>query len=486
MERLMMKVASVISAFIFLQVTVCEGATGSVYSKKLFKKLFEDEGYNHNVRPVLSVNTVTEVRMLLYVAQVLDMDERQQTLTTNMWVTYVWKDEFIHWDPEEWGNVTKLKVDSELLWMPDITLYNCAADNYIPYLTKKICIIYNDGNINWASPVIMKSHCNIDVTHFPFDKQSCELKFGPWQYDGTEVNLTGTGDTSVFISDGEWDMKGLDVRQDVNFYPDAPGIPYTDVVYTMHFKRRSLYYVFNLVMPCVLVAGITILGFVLPADSGEKVSLGITVLLSLTVFLLLIAESMPPSSHVPVIGQYYAATMLLVSISIMLTVIVLNLHHRGPTCRPVPRWMRRIFLNKLAPILRLHPRPSQRNKAVSKDHKIFMRMQESETSIMDLTTPLHQNHQTPGDESPIRAMHNTTRNLHRDGPERACCRQQIDILRRMMDHMRVVREHYDSLDHSDFIRGEWKQVAQVVDRLFMIFYILGTISTLLIIFIQLS
>ncbi len=112
-------------------------------------------------------------------------------------------------------------------------------------------------------------------------------------------------------------------------------------------------------------------------------------------------------------------------------------------------------------------------------------MQESETSIMDMTTPLHQNHQSPGDESPIQGI-SSGRYLHKDGPERACWRQQSDILRRMMDHMRVIREHYDGAEHSEFIRGEWKQVAQVVDRLFMIFYLLGTIATLLIIFIQLG
>ena len=63
-----------------------------------------------------------------------------------------------------------------------------------------------------------------------------------------------------------------------------------------------MYYVFNLLVPCILIASITLLGFLLPVDSGEKVSLGITVLLSLTVFLLLIAQSMPPSSVVPIIG----------------------------------------------------------------------------------------------------------------------------------------------------------------------------------------
>ena len=68
-----------------------------------------------------------------------------------------------------------------------------AADNYVPFFNKKISIVHYDGKVNWASPVIFKSHCNIDVTQFPFDKQSCQLKFGPWQYDVSEVNLSGTG-----------------------------------------------------------------------------------------------------------------------------------------------------------------------------------------------------------------------------------------------------------------------------------------------------
>ena len=80
-----------------------------------------------------------------------------------------------------------------------------------------------------------------------------------------------SGDKSVFTSDGEWDMLDLDVETITSNYPDAPQYTYKDVLYTVHFKRRSMYYVFNLVMPCVMVSGITILGFVLPADSGEKV-----------------------------------------------------------------------------------------------------------------------------------------------------------------------------------------------------------------------
>jgi hypothetical protein len=79
--------------------------------------------------------------------------------------------------------------------------------------------------------------------------------------------------------------------------------PYPDITYTLHLKRRASFYIFNLLIPCMMISFLAPLGFYLPADSGEKVSLGVTVLLALTVFQLLVAESMPPSENVPLIGE---------------------------------------------------------------------------------------------------------------------------------------------------------------------------------------
>jgi hypothetical protein len=46
-------------------------------------------------------------------------------------------------------------------------------------------------------------------------------------------------------------------------------------------------------------------GFWLRPDSGEKITLGLTVLLSLSVFMLLIAENTPATSFfVPLLGKY--------------------------------------------------------------------------------------------------------------------------------------------------------------------------------------
>ena len=50
--------------------------------------------------------------------------------------------------------------------------------------------------------------------------------------------------------------------------------PYLDITFVVRIRRRTLYYFFNLIVPCLLIASMAVLGFTLPPDSGEKLSLG--------------------------------------------------------------------------------------------------------------------------------------------------------------------------------------------------------------------
>jgi len=81
--------------------------------------------------------------------------------------------------------------------------------------------------------------------------------------------------------------------------------------------------------------------FLLPPESGEKITLTITILLALTVFLQLITEYTPKASKtLPLIGLYFNFNLILVLCSIILTIIVLNFQFRGPKRQRVPKWAR--------------------------------------------------------------------------------------------------------------------------------------------------
>lgn len=97
-------------------------------------------------------------------------------------------------------------------------------------------------------------------------------------------------------------------------------------------------------------------------NSGEKIALCISILLSLTVFFLLLADIIPPTSLVvPLIGKYLLFTMVLVSLSIIVTVVVLNVHFRSPSTHTMAPWVQRMFLGLLPRLL------CMRRPAVNRD-----------------------------------------------------------------------------------------------------------------------
>ena len=49
--------------------------------------------------------------------------------------------------------------------------------------------LFHDGLVEWKPPAIYHSSCEMDVEYFPFDEQTCVMKFGSWTYDGFQVVL---------------------------------------------------------------------------------------------------------------------------------------------------------------------------------------------------------------------------------------------------------------------------------------------------------
>lgn len=73
-------------------------------------------------------------------------------------------------------------------------------------------VLFSTGVINWIPPGMFKSTCKINILWFPFDEQSCDLKFGSWTYASVALDLVikdpRGGDTQSFIRNGEWDLIG--------------------------------------------------------------------------------------------------------------------------------------------------------------------------------------------------------------------------------------------------------------------------------------
>ncbi|XP_059377691.1 neuronal acetylcholine receptor subunit non-alpha-2-like isoform X3 [Carassius carassius] len=259
----------------------------------LLRDLFQ--GYQRWVRPVQHANHSVKVRFGLKISQLVDVDEKNQLMTTNVWLWQEWLDYKLRWNPVNYGGITSIRVPSESIWLPDIVLYENADGRFEGSLMTKAIVRYN-GMITWTPPASYKSACTMDVTFFPFDRQNCSMKFGSWTYDGNMVELVLINqqvDRRDFFDNGEWEILSATgvrgSRRDGH-------LSYPYITYSFILKRLPLFYTLFLIIPCLGLSFLTVLVFYLPSDEGEKVSLSTSVLVSLTVFLLVIEEIIPSSS----------------------------------------------------------------------------------------------------------------------------------------------------------------------------------------------
>jgi nicotinic acetylcholine receptor len=129
--------------------------------------------------------------------------------------------------------------------------------------------------------------------------------------------------------------------------------PIITITFFIDLKRKTLFYTFNLIIPCVCLCFLVSLTFYLPSQSGEKVSLCISILLSLTFFVLLLYDLIPATSMVvPLIGKYILFTIVLVTFSIVCTVVILNVNSRSTRFNGyMPYWAKKVFLKILPKFL---------------------------------------------------------------------------------------------------------------------------------------
>nr|CAD2158171.1 unnamed protein product [Meloidogyne enterolobii] len=325
--------------------------------ENLYKKLLNLQNYEKNVRPTKHHLLPTNVTFGVLLNQIVEMDEKNQILTTRCWINVNWIDYRLAWNVSEWEGIEQIYAPHHRIWLPDIILINNAAHDYRGSLLSTDVIITNAGNVTWLLSALFKSNCAINVKYYPFDDQECTLKFASWgSHDSREIDIgltTDQGDLSNYLNSTEFDLLSFKAERRLIRFSTDKVASWPMIIATIKMRRRPLFYVFNHIIPCVLISSMALLGFCMPPETGEKINMLNTVILSMGVYLQSIIESIPPTSEtVPLIGIYYVASLAIVCLATAMNVYTLNVHRRGITNQSrVPWWMRKYILGYLATIL---------------------------------------------------------------------------------------------------------------------------------------
>ncbi|XP_052071098.1 neuronal acetylcholine receptor subunit non-alpha-2-like [Mytilus californianus] len=230
-----------------------------------------------------------------------------------------WTDASLVWTPSSYGGLSSINVPQSDIWIPDLFIIN-QAEKFTPFgksLDTKLSVSHF-GLVTWYPGNVMKVKCSPNLENFPFDRQSCSIQVVAFGSSSTEVMFVisqTTVNTDFFATNKEWtlDSSSLEV--------ESKG----QVTVTLNIKRSWLYFTVTVLIPIYVIGLLIPLVFLLPVDSGERVSFSTSIFLSFTVVLTLVNSEIPSlSDPIPAIMLYIAVLTIISGVTVVINVAILT------------------------------------------------------------------------------------------------------------------------------------------------------------------
>ncbi|XP_046574632.1 neuronal acetylcholine receptor subunit alpha-7-like [Haliotis rubra] len=309
-------------------VTTTSADTMDIQSRLSKEKMTD---YILTVPPIIN-GTTLNITIDFNLGTLVDLNEKDQSLTLDGWLDVDWTDPRLAWSVSEY-NTTEVCFKQKQTWLPSLVITNTLKERKVMGYDDLLLYVSHDGHVTWYPGDIYKTRCMVDVTSFPFDYQTCTISVGLW-LSNDKVRLQVSPDRSEEITsdkpNSEWEIVKLSkhVRND-------------EVEIVINMRRYPSYYVLNLLLPVMFISSLIPFAFALPMEKGDRVSFTMSVVLSLVVFLTLLGDTLPKTSLQISILSIYITTLLGISVlSVVMVILILKISAISDS-RPIPAWIRR-------------------------------------------------------------------------------------------------------------------------------------------------
>ena len=272
------------------------------------------ENIQHNMQNIFQV----EVKMSLN--SISEYDILTGELTVLGYLTLKWRDEVLHWARDDFGGVTRIHVSSGEIWTPEI-LQIANIDKYNLFSTTWL---NDDGRVGMVVTGEFIGYCDVDILFFPIDEQLCAFSLIVLHSEASELKLSLIKDvieTTELLKHGEWNIiesKGYSYK----YKEEDIDLEVGGIQYQLKLKRRPMFVLIHTTAPLFLLALLNMVIYVVPIQSGERISFSVTVLLAMIFFTSNIGESMPHTAlNVPVLSMATAASITLCTFNVIISVI---------------------------------------------------------------------------------------------------------------------------------------------------------------------
>ncbi|CAC5419572.1 CHRNA4 [Mytilus coruscus] len=312
--------------------TVCQNLTDY---KKLYNDLFDD--YNPELIPF--DNVPASFKWIYFSFLNLGINHYDEvdgisSLTSSTWLT--WLDSSLRWKPTDYKNITHITVSTDKVWFPKIVLLS-DAHKLEPFGSTSLSKvrIYHNGYVEWSPSDVINSKCAANMRKFPFDEQQCSLIFFVWE-PSWQIYLKPS--SVPYINKYEtrspdWIIQSWEVQ---NYkYGNV------SVAVMLNIKCEPLYYNIVVFTPKAVLALLNPLVFLLPHNSGERISYGMTVLLSFVIFLTLASDKIPATSN-PISFLIVFIVLVFIASAVILLFNIINCYCFHKNDKEIKGWLKRI------------------------------------------------------------------------------------------------------------------------------------------------
>lgn len=293
-------------------------------------------GYDRDIRPPIDQTYAINVSLTLSLVGIQDFDEIMGKFSTIALLVATWEDDRLEWVPSSHNSIASLTVKKKHIWVPEIMLGN-------PYTNIDIgrdafpLHVFPNGTVVWSFGDVMKTFCSVDLTFYPFDVQICALQFAVWGISYKEIKLVNTLSEvamNFYEGNGEWTITGTNAN--VSILGGS-----TIVSFFIKMERESAFVLLNVATPIFILSFINPFAFALPTSSGERVSYAVTILLSVSVYLTMVSDTMPKSSN-PMSHMTYALIVqfLMSCIMCIFSIYTMYLYDIANKKRPIPNYLK--------------------------------------------------------------------------------------------------------------------------------------------------
>ncbi|CAJ0565281.1 unnamed protein product, partial [Mesorhabditis spiculigera] len=266
-------------------------------------------------------------------SKIIELDAGRQIFGVALEIYTQWSDirlawkakDYGVWNPADYGGIQYIWVNPEDVWIPENIVGNAKVLDEIyneDYLSLKL---WFNGTLVLARSYYAELSCPIDVGHFPFDRQKCQVVTMAVSYDRNQVfaaPMVNNDFDATHTSNGEWSCKdiesGIEVWGGSNFKFDV-------VTFTFTFQRVPHFYIYVIVLPCLILTTLSIIGmFWRPNEQEEqlaKLGIGLTSLVSMTVLMDIVSGAIPKTIKFPLLGLYVVISIAIIAVACVIVVV---------------------------------------------------------------------------------------------------------------------------------------------------------------------